>query len=181
MATQVLDRYSLEQYLDMEEGLDDRSEFHDGLILPMEAATPTHSSLCAAIVGILRQFFFPRCAVYDSSLNLYSASANKVFHPDVTVVCGQPSCPKPSCVDNPMVLVEVTSPTTKDYDNGTKREYYFQLPSLQHYLLVSQTEKRIGHYQRSGEAWLYVDREVDGTLFLDEVEIAVEAIYSGIL
>jgi Uma2 family endonuclease len=80
-----------------------------------------------------------------------------------------------------MLLVEITSPSTKDYDYGTKREYYFALSSLRHYLLVSQTEKTVGHYERSGASWIYVDRRSDAILFLEEIEIAVAEIYAGIL
>lgn len=184
MATQPLTRRTLEQYLSLEETLEFRSEFHDGDVLPVEAATPTHSSLCAAMVGILREAFFPRCAVYDASLNLLIASANRVVHPDTTVLCGEAHMPQPGCLENPTLLVEVTSPSTKDYDFGTKREMYFSLPSVHHYLLVSQTEQLVSHYQRSGEAWLYVDRGRDAiiSLALDlGIKIPVAQIYAGIL
>ena len=181
MATQPLDRYSLDEYLKLQdEPHSERSEFHDGLVLPLEAATPKHASLSAAVVGLVRSAFFPRCTVYDSSLNLYLAWAGKILNPDATAVCGIQNYPKPNCIDNPAVLVEVTSPSTKDYDFGTKREHYFNLSSVQHYLLVSQSEVMVGHYQRSGEAWLYVDRYADGILLLGEVEIEVNNIYQGI-
>jgi Uma2 family endonuclease len=93
----------------------------------------------------------------------------------------EPNNPKPDCIDNPTILVEVTSPKTKDYDYGTKREMYFSLPSLQHYLLVSQTERLVGHYRRSGDGWMYVDRGADGVIVLDDVQVQVEKIYAGIL
>ena len=181
MATQPLDRYSLDEYLKLQDEPDaERSEFHDGLVLPVEAATPTHARLGSRIGSILEKAF-ASCAVYDSSLNLYVASANKILHPDATVVCGMPRYATPNCLDNPTILVEVTSPSTKDYDFGTKREYYFNLPSLQHYLLVSQLEVSVGQYQRSGEGWLYHDRYSDGILSLGEVELKVNDIYQGIV
>lgn len=180
MATQPIDRYTLEQYRDLEEKLDYRSEFHDGLILPVEAAIPNHSRLSAAMIGILRATFFPQCAVYDSSLNLYIASANRVLHPDATVLCGTPNYPIPNCLDNPTVLVEITSPSTKDYDYGTKREFYFTLSSLRHYLLVSQTEPLVGHYERSGTGWIYVDRGMDAVISLGDRGIPVASIYAGV-
>lgn len=180
MATQPLDRYTLEQYLGLQDTLDYRSEFHDGLVLPVEAATPNHSRLVSRVNGRL-EAVFPDCAVYDSSLNLYVATANKIFHPDVAVVCGNPSYPKPNCIDNPTILVEVTSPATKDYDHGSKREHYFTLPSLQHYLLVSQTEAAVGHYRRSGDVWIYSDNGSSASVLLGNKEIAVVDIYLGIL
>src|SRR4051794_25828981 len=95
MATQPLDRYTLQEYLDMEDTLEYRSEFHDGLVLPVEAATPTHAQLEVSIAAFLLNAFASRCLVYGSSLNLYIASANKVLHPDATVLCGEPHNPKP--------------------------------------------------------------------------------------
>lgn len=176
MATQPEARCTLEEYLELEDTLDYRSEFHDGLILPVEPASPTHARLASRMVSVL-QSAIPTCAVYGSTLNLYIAFANKVLHPDVTVLCGEENHPKPDCIDNPTLLVEVTSPKTKDYDYGTKREMYFTLPSLRCYLLVSQTETKVGVYERRGEGWLYVDRGPDETIILDEREIRVVHIY----
>ena len=182
MATQPLERFSLDEYLERQDEPDsERSEFHDGLVLPVEAATPKHACLSAAVVGVLRSTFFPGCAVYDSSLNLYLASVNRIVHPDATVVCGTPNYPRPNCIDNPTIVVEVTSPSTKDYDFGTKRENYFTLSSVQHYLLVSQSDVMVGHYRRSGDGWIYVDRFADGILCLGEWEIRVNNIYQGIV
>lgn len=175
-----MDQYTIEYYLKTEDTLDDRAEFHDGLILPVEAATLTHARLASRAASVLERAF-SSCAVFDSSLNLYIADANKVLHPDAAVICGPVNSPKPDCIDNPTVLVEITSPSTKDYDHGTKREHYFSLGSLRHYLLVSQTERKIGHYERSGAAWIYVDRLSDSVIFLSEIEVPVDGIYSGIL
>jgi Uma2 family endonuclease len=180
MATQPLDRYTLDQYLEIEDTLDYRSEFHDGIILPVENATPTHAQLEARVIATLIKAF-STCAVYGPSLNVYIASANKVLHPDATVLCGPANCPKPDCIDNPAIVVEVTSPSTKDYDYGTKREHYFSLPSVQNYLLVSQTERTVGHYERSGAGWIYIDRHSDAFLLLGTIEISVGDIYTGVL
>ena len=180
MATQPVDRYTLEQYLEMEDTLEYRSEFHDGVILPVELATPTHARLEARVISVLEKAF-STCTVYGPSLNLFIASANKVVHPDATVLCEPANYPKRDCIDNPTVVVEVISPSTKDYNHGTKRENYFSLSSLQHYLLVSQTEKTVGHYQRSGSGLIYVEHPSDTTFFLGNVEISVGEIYAGIL
>jgi Uma2 family endonuclease len=180
MATQPVDRYTLEHYLEIEDTLEYRSEFHDGTILPVESATPTHALLETSVGSILKRLL-PACSVYGPGLNLYIAAANKILHPDATVICGLANSPKRDCIDNPTVVIEVTSPSTKDYDYGTKREHYFSLDSVQHYLLVSQTEKVVGHYERSGAGWIYIDRRSDANIFLGEVQIPVCEIYAGIL
>lgn len=176
------ERYTLEKYLELEDNLGYRSEFHDGVILPVEAATPTHAQLEAAVLPLLRTVFFPRCKIFGPSLNLYIPRENRTLHPDAAVVCGKENFNKPNCLDNPTVLVEITSPTTRDYDYGTKREYYFSLPSLEHYLLISQTDALVGHFAKSGDGWIYVDRGANQSIsFSGQFEIQVSEIYAGIL
>jgi Uma2 family endonuclease len=188
MSTQPLDRYTLEQYLAIEDQLDYRSEFHDGIILPVENTTPIHARLETRLGSILEQAF-SACVVYGPGLNVYVAASNKILHPDATVICGPPNSPKPNCIDNPTLLVEITSPSTKDYDYGTKREHYFTLPSIQHYLLVSQTERKVGYFERSDQnfrkGWTYIDHGPDANIYLTvsgrEFRLPVGEIYAGIV
>lgn len=109
-----------------------------------------------------------------------------MVHPDATVVCGNANSPRPDCIDNPTIVVEVTSPSTKDYDFGTKREYYFSLSSLRHYLLISQTELQVSLFKRNdlergAWTWTYLDRGVDASFSIEDVEVRVAEIYRGIL
>jgi Uma2 family endonuclease len=71
----------------------------------------------------------------------------------VVVVWGEPEF-LDAAVDtllNPTVLVEVLSPSTEDYDRGTKFKHYRQLPSLREYLMASQSEPHAEHFVRKGD------------------------------
>ena len=75
--------------------------------------------------------------------------------PDVVVRCG-PGSPErdlQTYVDNPVVVVEVLSPSTKDVDRGRKLEFYKSLETLRHIVIVYQDQKRIEHYHRTGDDW----------------------------
>ncbi len=74
------------------------------------------------------------------------------FYPDVVVVCGEPQFEDNSfdVLLNPVLIVEVLSPSTADYDRGEKFEHYKQLISLQEYIIVSQNRVHIEHYLRFG-------------------------------
>jgi Uma2 family endonuclease len=78
-------------------------------------------------------------------------------YPDVTIVCGKPQfIDRPhQTVINPIVIIEVLSPSTERYDRGMKFQNYRTIPTLQDYLLISQDDHRIEHYtrQENGE-WL---------------------------
>jgi Uma2 family endonuclease len=75
-------------------------------------------------------------------------SPNRLAQPDVLAYCG-PKVPRGVHeVPNPLILVEVLSPSTKKRDHGVKREGYFTLPSLHHYLIVDPDRRLLIHHRR---------------------------------
>ena len=67
--------------------------------------------------------------------------------PDVLVYCG-PRVPRGvQEVGNPLILVEVLSPSTKKRDHGVKLEGYFTLPSLFHYLIIDPERRLLVHHR----------------------------------
>ena len=75
--------------------------------------------------------------------------------PDVVVRCGpgSPESDLQTYIDDPVVVVEVLSPSTQDVDRGRKLEFYKSLGTLQHIVIVYQDQKRIEHYRRDGDDW----------------------------
>jgi Uma2 family endonuclease len=81
-------------------------------------------------------------------------------YPDVIVVCGEPNFADGSTdtLLNPIVLIEVLSPSTEGHDRGFKAAQYRMIESLQEYALVSQTEPRVEIFRRQlGGAWLLTE------------------------
>jgi Uma2 family endonuclease len=75
-------------------------------------------------------------------------SANKMARPDVLVYCGPSVEPRAQEVPNPIVLVEVLSPSTEKRDHGVKLEGYFALASLSHYLIIDPDRQLLIHHRR---------------------------------
>ena len=73
------------------------------------------------------------------------------YEPDAAVHCGPPIAPDAIAIPNPIVVVEVLSPSTQSVDSGGKLADYFRLPSVQHYLLVRTRRQEIIHHRRVGE------------------------------
>lgn len=73
---------------------------------------------------------------------------NKMARPDVLVYCGPSAHPDAQEVPNPIILVEVLSPTTEKRDHGVKLQGYFTLPSLSHYLIIDPDQARLVHHRR---------------------------------
>lgn len=77
-------------------------------------------------------------------------SPRRMAKPDVLVYCGAKVPRGVQEVSNPLILVEVLSPSTKSRDHGAKREGYFALPSLSHYLIVDPDRALLIHHWRAG-------------------------------
>ena len=84
---------------------------------------------------------------------------------------------------NPIVVVEVLSPSTEAYDRGDKFAHYRQLESLQEYILVAQDKVRVEHYVRHTAQWILTDfQELDQQLPLTSIqcELHLQEIYENV-
>ena len=76
--------------------------------------------------------------------------ADTDYEPDALVNCG-PSVPAEATVaSNPIIVVEVLSPSTQSIDSNAKLADYFRVPSIQHYLILQTRKREVIHYTRSG-------------------------------
>jgi Uma2 family endonuclease len=149
---------SLEEFL-LEEANDAsgvRREWVDGQVFAMAGATPEHGRLCGAILAELRASLRGTCTVRDGSVAVYIPATQVGLRPDAIVNCGpltkivveRNGRSEGEAITNPTVLVEVLSDSTERDDRGWKFRDYRTLPSLQEYVLVSQTERRIELFRR---------------------------------
>ena len=141
--------YTEEQYLAWEETAAEKSEFVDGKIRAMSGGTEPHASIPVNIGGELRAALRGRgCRVLSSDMKVWTANA--FYYPDLSVVCG-PSTYRgrnKHTITNPVVVVEVLSPSTEPKDRGEKFIRYQQIDTLRSYLLVSQAEPRVELFER---------------------------------
>ncbi len=189
MATFPHSPYAIEEFLALDERMfDKRLEFHGGQILELEGATPNHSVLCNTIGFLLRGLYPPAsgCQVFDGSVNIYIESAEKVVKPDAAVLCGERQTLTGIdgvgiAIRNPVIVVEVLSKDSENYDKGEKADLYRSLPSLQHYLLISQTKVEVQHYSRLDETKWQLGKLTDfgDAIQLKEV-ISLGDLYQGL-
>jgi Uma2 family endonuclease len=148
--------YSYAEYLTLEATSNVKHEYLGGQIYAMAGGSPEHAALQAAAIGILfKQLDGGRCRPHSSDLHVRVLATGLGTYPDVTVVCGptERDPEHPQTVVNPTVILEVLSNSTESYDRTEKFEHYKQIPSLQHYVLVSHTERTLEVWSRAGEAW----------------------------
>ena len=140
--------FSYADYLALEASSNVKHEFLGGQIYAMAGGTPDHAALAAAASGLLfGQLRGGNCRVFDADLRVRTSSGLSTY-PDVTVVCGPSERHEddPQAVTNPVLIIEVLSRSTEDYDEGDKFEHYKTLASLKQYVLVS-------HRDHSVEVW----------------------------
>lgn len=129
-----------------------------GLIRAMSGGTPDHSAIASntitALTVALRAAGNQMCRVFNSDLKVHCADGLNTF-PDVSVVCGTLSRygRRRDIVTNPLLLVEVLSPSMAADDRGEKWMSYQTIPALQHYLLVSVDRPRVELYTRENAGW----------------------------
>lgn len=154
-------RYTLAEYLAMEEASEFRSEFFNGEIHAMAGGTPSHSRIAVNCTNAMTNAFDSKgCEVFESSLMIHVEKLDVVLYPDASVVCGpvESSASSPSLVKNPSLILEVLSKGTSKYDHGAKFFKYQMIPSLRTYVLIEQKEPRVyvAHKSPQGE-WRVTD------------------------
>jgi Uma2 family endonuclease len=148
-----LHRYTYADYVALELESRTKHEFLDGEIYAMAGGSEEHSALAAEALRALGNAVGERpCRVHTSDLRVYVEAVGLATFPDGAVICGslEQHGPSPQATAlNPMVLLEVTSDSSEEYDNGEKLEYYRTIPSLRDYVIISHRERRVTVHQRS--------------------------------
>jgi Uma2 family endonuclease len=159
-------------------------EYCEGVIYAMAGETRAHAELSAAVIGILHRVLPKGCRPATSDLKVRVEASDLSTFPDVSVVCGEAVASRidANAITNPILLVEVTSKSTEDYDRGDKLSHYKQLPSLQVVLYVSHRTRKITVVARTAAGW--DERELRGgeqvSLASPPISFAVDDVYEGI-
>ena len=181
--------YTPEQYLALEELSQDKHEYYAGEIYLMAGGSLEHSVITSNIGSVLRQAFRGKgCLVCSSDLKIGVTNGSKLYtYPDVSVVCGKPELlpGHNDVLTNPILIVEVLSPSTATYDSNAKFLFYKSLPSFKHYLLVEQDRVDVTyHFKTEAGTWknrTYTSLADIVKLFdFEDVELTVADFYDGI-
>jgi len=161
MSSQPTTFVSPEEYLAQERLAERKSEYLQGEVFAMAGASPRHVWIVANILAEFRQQLKGKpCRVSASDLRLRVTPARLYTYPDVMVICGEAQFAddQKDTVLNPILIVEVLSESTRDYDRGKKFQNYRKLPSLIEYLMIEQDEPHIEHWTRQRENhWDFVE------------------------
>jgi Uma2 family endonuclease len=123
----------------MEQPEGHRYELADGEVFPMSPERFGHIETKGNVYFALRlaiQRCSAQCRVYADGASI-RIDDSTVYEPDVIVRCGEPLSKDAVETSDPVIVVEVLSPSTRSLDTSAKLIGYFRLPSVQHYLVVN--------------------------------------------
>jgi Uma2 family endonuclease len=149
------------QYLEQERRADFKSEYLAGEAFARADASRAHNLIVGNTVREAgNQLRNGACEVYPSDMRVLIPTTGLYTYPDVVIACGTPEFGDEvnDTLLNPTVLFEVLSESTEAWDRGRKSTRYRSIPSLQEYVLLSQTEPSAELYRRRTDGtWILTD------------------------
>jgi len=179
---------SPEDYLTIERDALERHEYFDGEIFQMAGSSNEHNLITSnIIISLGSQLKKRNCRVYPPDMRVHIPKTGLFTYPDVLVVCGKPQFLPDENLDtltNPILIIEILSPSTEGYDRGAKFDNYRSLESLREYLLVSQDAKKVIRYTKQTDgSWILMDFIGDKTeieLVSIECRLTMDDIYDKV-
>jgi Uma2 family endonuclease len=180
-------RMTLEDYRAREASAEVRHELYDGDVYAMAGGTVTHSHVGTGFIRYLANGVDASgcgCVVLGPDMRVHVDEDTQCY-PDAMVVCPPVVTPEGDrcSVANPVVIVEVMSPSSAAWDLSGKRERYARVASLRHYVVAHQDVWRVHHFQRLEDgAWRVTTLGPDDVLELEAVgaRVRVEDVYRGV-
>lgn len=176
-------RMTVDEYLAWAEEQPGRYELLDGAIVAMSPEGAGHAETKAAVHAALLAGIRAQKLVCYALPDGMTVRINDVtaYEPDAVVYCGTKLPPSAVEVPNPLIVVEVLSPSTRHIDLSAKLADYFRVASIAHYLIVDPERPRIIHHARSAGDTILTRIVSDGSIRLDPpgIEFASADIYSS--
>lgn len=183
-------QYSLDEYRAIADTSEEKCEYHDGEIIKMAGGTINHSRIFGNIFVMLKLLLRDReFEVINSDLRLWIPEYRRGVYPDAMVFA------KPVLLNgdrqdevlNPLLIVEVLSASTEEFDRTDKFRdkfrMYRSIPSFSEYLLIRQNKVLVERFSKQEQGWLYSDFDgLDQAINLEslQIQLAIAEIYRSI-
>lgn len=170
--------WTVEEYFAFERESETKHEYFNGEIFAMAGASRKHNVIVANVISSLHaQLRKKPCEIYPSDMRVRVDKTDLYTYPDVSIVCGEQQFTDDpfDVLTNPIVIIEILSPSTQDYDRVGKFHHYRALDSLQEYIMIAQEKYRIEHYVRQkNNQWLLTDIiNPDAEIPLDSIDCSL--------
>ena len=155
-------RYTVDEYIAFDRETEGRYEYFDGEVVCMSGGSLNHNRIVRNMIARLENLLAGgSCEVLPSDMRIKVPAAHPYRYPDIAVFCGEPVIEElqgQELLVNPVLLVEVLSPSTAAYDQGRKFEAYQSIPTFREYVVITQTRPQISqHVRQPNGEWLRND------------------------
>jgi Uma2 family endonuclease len=177
-------QYTLDDYFSMQRGTDLKLEYFKGEIFAMSGGTLGHNKISRNVLNFASAALDgSSCDALGSDMRV-STPSGLYTYPDVSIICGQEFSDTVETLSNAIVIVEVLSDSTRNYDRGDKFKLYRSIPTLRHYLLIEQSFVNVEHrrIEKDGSWSHEIFESLDQIVHLSDVgiDLPVARIYKGV-
>ncbi|MHC5611580.1 MAG: Uma2 family endonuclease [Nostoc sp.] len=179
--------YTPEEYLELEEVAEYKSEYIDGQIISMAGGTVNHNQIALNLSTELNFAFKKQnYRVFMGDVRLWISQKRTYTYPDVMILAGEPEFfnNRRDIILNPQIIVEVLSKSTKGYDREDKFQAYRTISTFQEYLLIDQTRIHVDQFSKTGKKqWAlreYDEEDEAIALVTVPFEISLQDLYNKV-
>ncbi|MFT3703357.1 MAG: Uma2 family endonuclease [Agriterribacter sp.] len=180
-------KFTIEEYLTMENAAVEKHEYYRGEIFAMSGPKVPHNRISGNLYAELHlKLRGKNCKPYNSDQRIH-IEANTLFtYPDISIVCGEEITLNNDNwnIINPTVIIEILSPSTKNYDRGEKFMLYRDIPTLQEYILVDSESIHIEVFRlNTAHRWELEEYDsIENPLYIKVINelLPVGEIYAGV-
>jgi Uma2 family endonuclease len=183
MGTLAQRRMTVDEFLVWAEGQQGRWELYNGVPYAMPAERTRHAkgkfAVQTALLRGIRKAGLP-CHMLPDGVGV-RISRHVMHVPDASVYCGEELPDDAIEVPNPVIVAGVLSPSTRKFDETVKRDGYFSLPSVQHYLIFDPEGPPVIYYSRQGDGTPARSLVHDGPLTLSPpgIEVGIAEMFAA--
>ncbi len=179
-------KYSIEEYLQMEKTATGKHEYFQGEIFAKAGANPRHNVIARNLMrDIATALRGNPCQPYGSDLRINIPGNNFFTYPDISIICGEiiPSEHDENTATEPAVIIEILSSNTREYARREKFKLYRDISALREYILIDSESVHIEAFRiNANNHWeLEEYKTVSASLAIPSVKISVPVtdIYEG--
>ena len=171
-------KYSIEEYLQMEEASDEKHEYYQGEIFAMSGDKVPHNIISVNLIKLLGQKLKGKsCEPFNSDQRIYIPQNSLFTYPDISIICGEIVTLNNDDwnIINPVVIIEVLSKATKNYDRGDKFKLYRDIATLKEYILIDSETISIEAFRiNDGGHWeLEEYKKADNILLIKCIQVSI--------
>ncbi|HEY4147549.1 MAG TPA: Uma2 family endonuclease [Chitinophagaceae bacterium] len=171
-------KFSIQEYLEMEKAAERKHEYYQGEIFAMAGVGPRHNVIFRNLYRDVAMGLKGRpCQPYGSDMRIHIPENTLFTYPDISIICGELVAwsEDEDTAIQPSVLIEILSPSTRDYDRGGKFKLYRDIPTLKEYILVDSEAIGIEVFRFDPhDHWLLEEyKELSESLIIQTVGLSV--------